>query len=145
MNKLLFIDGVDTDWCERAILLKLNESSSFEDYKIKFQNIELENNSNFDSVKGTFIFEDRYGQEFVLFPEKRRYFARGQITTETSIFPTILKDIYITLGDQLEDGNWVVNIQFNYFIRWIWFSTCLMALSGILLLYSLKKNKRTML
>mgnify|MGYP000204728342 CR=1 FL=1 len=130
---------------ERAILLKLNESSSFEDYKIKFQNIELENNDNFDSVKGTFIFEDRYGQEFALFPEKRRYFARGQITTETSIFPTILKDIYITLGDQLEDGNWVVNIQFNYFIRWIWFSTCLMALSGILLLYSLNKNKRSLL
>ena len=130
---------------ERAILLKLNESSSFEGYKIKFQNIELENNDNFDSVKGTFIFEDRYGQEFALFPEKRRYFARGQITTETSIFPTILKDIYITLGDQLEDGNWVVNIQFNYFIRWIWFSTCLMALSGILLLYSLNKNKRSLL
>ena len=24
MNNLLFIDGVDTDWCERAVLLGFN-------------------------------------------------------------------------------------------------------------------------
>ena len=70
----------------------------------------------------------------MLSPEKRRYFTRGQITTETAIHATPLRDIYMTIGDQLDDGSWVVNIQINYLIRWIWFSAALMSLAGILLI-----------
>ena len=73
-------------------------------------------------------------------PEKRKYFARGQITTETAIQITPLKDIYMTIGDQLDDGSWVVNIQINYLIRYIWFSACLMALAGLLLVFSKRRT-----
>ena len=50
-----------------------------------------------------------------------------------------LKDIYMTIGDQLDDGSWIVNIQINYLIRWIWFSACLMAVAGMILIFSRKK------
>ena len=72
-------------------------------------------------------------------PEKRKYFVRGQITTETAIHASLLKDIYLTIGDQLDDGSWIVNVQFNYFIRWIWFSAALMIISGLFLARSLNR------
>jgi cytochrome c-type biogenesis protein CcmF len=50
-----------------------------------------------------------------------------------------LKDIYMTIGDQLDDGSWIVNIQINYLIRWIWFSAGLMAFAGMVLMFS-KRN-----
>jgi cytochrome c-type biogenesis protein CcmF len=53
-----------------------------------------------------------------------------------------LKDIYITIGDQLEDGSWIVNIQFNYFIRWIWFSAIMMGFAGVMLIVSINRARR---
>tara|TARA_B100000497_G_scaffold29347_1_gene34310 strand:- start:388 stop:687 length:300 start_codon:yes stop_codon:yes gene_type:complete len=98
--------------------------------------------SNHDSVMASFIIDSPSGKTFVLNPEKRKYFTRGQITTETAIHATPLKDIYLTLGDQLDDGSWIVNIQFNYFIRWIWISALLMAISGSFLAFSLRGTSK---
>ena len=78
---------------------------------------------------------------FTLTPEKRKYFARGQVTTETAIHASALKDIYMTIGDQLDDGSWIVNIQFNVFIRWIWFSATMMVLAGLFLTNSLSRSR----
>ena len=82
------------------------------------------------------------GKSFLLSPEKRRYFTRGQITTETAIHASLLRDIYMTIGDQLDDGSWVVNIQINYLIRWIWFSALLMCLAGMMLIFTKKRSRQ---
>ena len=52
-----------------------------------------------------------------------------------------LKDIYMTIGDQLDDGSWIVNVQINYLIRFIWFSAALMAFAGIMLVFSNKRKQ----
>ena len=124
---------------ERAININLKGKDTYKGYEVSFDNLELIKMSNHDSVKASFVFSDSKGKRFILSPEKRKYFTRGQITTETAIYVTPLKDIYITLGDQLEDGSWIVNIQFNYFIRWVWLSAILMALAGSSLAFSLRR------
>ena len=121
---------------ERALSIDINSMEEYKDLKIFFEDIGVENNSNYDSIKASFLVEDQNGRAFNLKPEKRRYFTRGQITTETAIHVTALRDIYITIGDQLDDGSWVVNVQINYLIRWIWFSALLMGFAGIILVFS---------
>ena len=121
---------------ERALSIDLNTTEVYKDLKISFKDIGVENNANYDSIKATFLVEDQTGRTFNLKPEKRRYFTRGQITTETAIYIMPLKDIYMTIGDQLDDGSWIVNIQINYLIRFIWFSAALMAFAGIMLIFS---------
>ena len=121
---------------ERALSIDLNSTESYKDLKISFKDIGVENNANYDSIKATFLVEDQTGRTFNLKPEKRKYFTRGQITTETAIHITFLRDIYITIGDQLDDGSWIVNIQINYLIRWIWLSALLMGLAGVILVFS---------
>jgi cytochrome c-type biogenesis protein CcmF len=120
----------------------MNESDTYGGYEIKFDDLRLEKSSNYDAVIASFILNGSDGRNFILKPEKRKYFARGQITTETAIKIYPLKDIYMTIGDQLDDGSWIVNIQLNYFIRWIWFSAILMAFAGLMLAYSLVRGKR---
>ena len=121
---------------ERALSIDINSMEEYKDLKIFFEDIGVENNSNYDSIQASFLVEDQNGRAFNLKPEKRRYFTRGQITTETAIQVTALRDIYITIGDQLDDGSWVVNVQINYLIRWIWFSALLMGFAGIILVFS---------
>ena len=125
---------------ERALNIKINENEQYKDLDIFFKDIKVIKNSNHDSIKASFLVKNSKGQIFDLSPEKRKYFARGQITTETAIQITPLKDIYMTIGDQLDDGSWVVNIQINYLIRYIWFSACLMALAGLLLVFSKRRT-----
>ena len=127
---------------ERALNIKMNESDMYRDYKITFDDLRLIKRSNYDSVRASFLLTGPDGKNIELSPEKRKYFARGQVTTETAIHLTPLKDIYMTIGDQLDDGSWIVNIQFNYFIRWIWFSAIMMALGGSMLALSLVRSKQ---
>ncbi len=127
---------------ERAINIKINESESYKDLNIFFKDISLVNKSNHDAIKANFLIEDSFSNSFSLSPEKRKYFTRGQITTETAIYVTPLRDIYLTIGDQLEDGSWIVNIQINYLIRWIWISAVLMSFAGLMLIFSKQRQKK---
>ena len=125
---------------ERAINIKINESEIYKDLNIFFQDIRVVNNSNHDAIKASFVIEDMNSNSYVLSPEKRKYFTRGQITTETAIHVTFLRDIYLTIGDQLDDGSWIVNIQINYLIRWIWISAILMSSAGLMLVFSRRRT-----
>jgi len=126
---------------ERAINIKINETEIYKDHQITLKNLRMVPGPNFDSVKADFLIENPNGKTFTLTPEKRKYFARGQVTTETAIHASFLKDIYLTIGDQLDDGSWIVNIQFNIFIRWIWFSAMMMVVAGLLLAHSLSRSR----
>ena len=125
---------------ERAINIKINESEIYKDLNIFFQDIRVVNNSNHDAIKASFVIKDIDSNSFILSPEKRKYFTRGQITTETAIHVTFLRDIYLTIGDQLDDGSWIVNIQINYLIRWIWISAILMSSAGLMLVFSRRRT-----
>jgi len=125
---------------ERAISIKINESETYNDLNIFFQDIRVINKSNHDAIKASFVIRDNDLNSFTLSPEKRKYFTRGQITTETAIHVSLLRDIYLTIGDQLDDGSWIVNIQINYLIRWIWISAIFMSCSGLMLIFSSRKS-----
>ena len=127
---------------ERAMSIKIDETKSYKDLTVYFQNINLSEAYNYDAIEADLLVQTTNGESFLLSPEKRRYFTRGQITTETAIHVSLLRDIYMTIGDQLDDGSWVVNIQINYLIRWIWFSAILMCMAGIMLIFSKKRLRR---
>ena len=125
---------------ERAISIKINQSETYKDLNIFFQDIRVIKKSNHDAIKASFVIRDNKLNSYTLSPEKRKYFTRGQITTETAIHVSLLRDIYLTIGDQLDDGSWIVNIQINYLIRWIWISAIFMSFSGLMLIFSSRKS-----
>jgi len=127
---------------ERAMSIKIDQEESYKDLTIYFQNINVSKAYNYDAIEADLLVQTKNGESFLLSPEKRRYFTRGQITTETAIHASLLRDIYMTIGDQLDDGSWVVNIQINYLIRWIWFSALLMCLAGIMLIFKKKRSRK---
>ena len=118
---------------EKVINIKPGETYTAEAYEFTLINFDLINESNYDSVRAKFSVKDinSLNKVFFLYPEKRKYFIRGQITSESAIKITPTKDIYMTLGDQLDSGYWVVNIQYNYLIRLIWIAAAVMCLGAL--------------
>jgi cytochrome c-type biogenesis protein CcmF len=73
-------------------------------------------------------------QVAILQPEKRFYPVQGSVMTEAAIQPGVVKDMYVSLGEPLENGAWSVRIYIKPFVQWIWAGSILMALGGILAL-----------
>ena len=67
-----------------------------------------------------------------LYPEKRFYNSSNMPMTEAAIDTTILRDIYVSLGEPLEGAAWTVRVYHKPMVDWIWGGAVLMALGGLL-------------
>ena len=105
--------------------------------EFSFDDIKVLKASNHDVISvEVSLLQD--GKNIFLNPQKRKYATRGQITTESSIYTSILKDTYLTIGDQLENGSWTFALKINYFIKWIWFSASLMVMGMLITIFKKK-------
>ncbi len=68
----------------------------------------------------------------LLQPERRVYNVQQNPMTEAAIDPGLTRDLYVSLGDPLERGPWLVKAQVKPFIDWIWGGCLVMALGGLL-------------
>jgi cytochrome c-type biogenesis protein CcmF len=68
----------------------------------------------------------------VLHPQRRIYTASGTPSTEMAIDAGILRDLFITLGEEKQAGAWSMTIYVKPFIQWIWLGTIFMVFGGTL-------------
>jgi cytochrome c-type biogenesis protein CcmF len=115
--------------------LSVNESVR----EFAFKDIQVFKASNHDVISAQVsLLQD--GREISLNPQKRKYATRGQITSESAIHASVLKDTYLTIGDQLENGSWTFSLKINYFIKWIWFSAALMVIGMLFTIFKKKAS-----
>ena len=63
--------------------------------------------------------------------EKRFYPVQRTSMTEAGIDSAITRDLFVALGEQLNNGAWALRIYVKPFVNWIWAGAFLMALGGI--------------
>ena len=67
-----------------------------------------------------------------MYPERRIYTVSEQVMTEAEINPGLTRDLYVSLGDPLDErGTWLVKVQHKPFVDWIWGGCLIMALGGL--------------
>jgi len=99
---------------------------------------------NYNAVRGEFEVR-RAGSSDVLMvmePEKRQYRATGQVMTEAAIDSGISRDLYVSLGEPVENGAWGVRVYHKPFVDWIWGGCFVMAAGGILALCDRRYRSR---
>jgi len=81
-----------------------------------------------------------------MYPEKRNYTATGQVMTETAIDSGLTRDLYVSLGEPVNNNAWTVRVYYKPFVGWIWGGAVLMAMGGGLALsdrrYALAARKQ---
>lgn len=67
-------------------------------------------------------------------PQKRRYHQSGQTMTQVALRPGLFKDLYLAMGERLDDSSnaWSIRIHVKPFIRWIWGGALLLAIGATL-------------
>lgn len=119
---------------EQDLRMEVNDVAKVGSLSFKFEGAQEIAGPNYMSSQGTFRVSSNGKEITVLKPEKRFYPVQGSVMTEADIEPGVIKDLYVSLGESLENGAWSVRIYIKPFVQWIWAGCILMALGGILAL-----------
>jgi cytochrome c-type biogenesis protein CcmF len=117
---------------ERDLRMAPGDSVELAGYRFQFDGAVHHEGPNFISDKGTVRVFDGERQIKVLHPEKRLYTVQQSTMTEAGIDAGFTRDLFVALGEPLEQGAWAVRIHIKPFVRWIWFGGLLMAFGGLL-------------
>ena len=112
--------------------LRVNETYESEKYKISFESIEQKNKQNFKTIIGKFTVEQVDGEVDVMRPELRIYNQPNIVTSEADIKINIFYDKFMTMNYVQNQDYFNIRYQFKPFMFWIWVSTLMLSLSGLL-------------
>jgi cytochrome c-type biogenesis protein CcmF len=130
----IFIIGVTlVGSLDQNIDVKMKEGQRAElaGYTFLFRGALDADGPNYDAARGI-IELSRDGRALgTLTPEKRVYRAQGMPMTEASLDIGVFRDVYVSLGEQLPDGAWIVSLYYKPFISWIWMGCLLMGVGGV--------------
>ncbi len=87
---------------------------------------------NYNAMRGTLTYSRNGEIQGKLEPEKRTYFSSPMPMTEAAIHSSVDRDLYVSLGEPLDNGAWSVRVYYKPFVNWIWGGCVLMALGGLL-------------
>jgi cytochrome c-type biogenesis protein CcmF len=65
-------------------------------------------------------------------PEHRVYTVGNTPMTDSAIDAGLFRHLYVTLGDRVNAGTWIVRVQYKPFVSWIWLGCLVMAIGGLL-------------
>ena len=116
---------------ERDVRMVPGESVTLGGYEFAFQRVESRNGPNYTADVGIFdVYQD--GEKLVhLEPEKRLYIVQRMPMTEAGIYSTVFRDLFIAMGEPLDDGAWAIRVYIKPFVTWIWAGAVFMALGGV--------------
>ena len=117
----------------RELRMEVGQRVELGGYDIRFVGLESATGPNYDATRGRFEIR-RAGAEGppfrILAPEKRVYRASAMPMTEAAIDRSLLRDVYVSMGEPLDARAWVVRAHVKPFVNWIWIGCVLMAIGG---------------
>ncbi len=120
---------------ERDVRMNVGDSVQIAGYDYTFRGITNADGPNYAGGKAQVDISKNGKLETTLFAEKRFYTVSKMTMTEAAIDWGFSRDLYVALGESLNDGSWALRLYYKPFIRWIWFGGVFMALGGLLCMF----------
>nr|WP_297461637.1 heme lyase CcmF/NrfE family subunit [uncultured Halomonas sp.] len=117
---------------ERTLRMGVGDSIELAGYTFVMRDLSERRGPNYIADTATIeVLRDGERVE-IMRPEKRLYLARNIPMTDVALRPGLFSDLYVAMGERLENGDWALRIQYKPFVRWLWLGALLMASGGIL-------------
>jgi cytochrome c-type biogenesis protein CcmF len=117
---------------EKDVRMSIGDTVEAGGYRFRLDGLKQVQGANYQATRGA-VSVTRGGREITtLYPEKRFYDVQQMPMTEAAIDTGLTRDLYVSLGEPLPGGAWVVRVYHKPFVDWIWGGAFLMALGGVL-------------
>ncbi len=125
------VTAVKTHESQNDVPLAVGGSAELGAWRFTLQQLREVQGPNYVALQAD-IELSRDGQRMgMLYPQKRLYPAQPENPmTEAAIRSRIGGDIYVSMGEPLPDGRWLLRLQSKPLVTWIWGGCALMALGG---------------
>ncbi|MEZ5657637.1 MAG: heme lyase CcmF/NrfE family subunit [Burkholderiaceae bacterium] len=124
---------------ENELALSPGESAVLAGYRVRFDSLHQVHGPNYDALRGRFSLFPAQGADAdapaplrELSAEKRTYTTSGMPMTEAAIDRSLVRDVYLSMGEPLDGQRWVVRLHYKPLVNWIWLGCLMMALGGFL-------------
>lgn len=133
---------------EKDVAMTVGDTVDVNDYHFTLVDFEQVRGKNYDATQAEIKVEKDGKFVTTLYPQKRDYVVSSMPMTEAGIQTTMLRDVYVALGEPINvnepEGNWAVRVYVKPMIAWLWLGAIVMALGGIISMldrrYRLKKS-----
>jgi len=112
--------------------IKVGEKYKFENGSIYFEKINSSKKQNYISIIGTFKITDKNNNKIYLKPELRIFDQPFTVTSEADIKTTVFDDKFLVMNLVKGDEFYNIRYQIKPFMIWIWLSTILLVIGGII-------------
>lgn len=112
--------------------MKIDDTVEFADYKFHLKDLKILSGPNYKATEAVVNVIKNEKLITTLRSQKRMYTVRNMPMTEAGIDAGFTRDIYMALGEPLDDDSWSIRLYHKPFVRWIWLGAILMALGGVL-------------
>jgi cytochrome c-type biogenesis protein CcmF len=115
------------------VKMRAGDTAELAGYRFRLESVTPVRGPNYTAAQARFVVTKDGKEVTQMLPERRIYTVQEQVMTEAAIDPGVTRDLYVSLGDPLDErGTWLVKLQHKPFVDWIWGGCLLMALGGIL-------------
>jgi cytochrome c-type biogenesis protein CcmF len=126
------VSMVKTYEVERDVKMALGDTTEIAGYVFTFRGVRDLQGPNYVAAQGL-VEVTRDGKPVATMrPEKRVYRVQQNPMTEAAINTGLTRDLYVSLGEAVEGGAWIVRVYYKPFVDWIWGGALFMALGGFL-------------
>ncbi len=131
----IFILGVTlvrTGEVERDVQMAVGDTTTIDGMVFTFKGARDVQGPNYRAARGEIEVTKDGRVISTLTPEKRFYPASQSTLTEASIDAGLTRDLYVSLGEPVAGGAWIVRVYVKPFVDWIWGGCLVMALGGLI-------------
>ncbi len=123
---------VKTYEVESDVKMNVGDSTTVRGYAFTFKGVKEIQGPNYDATRADIEISRNGSKITQLSPEKRIYRVQQNPMTEAAISPGLTGDLYVSMGEEVEGGAWIVRVYVKPFIDWIWGGCMIMALGGFM-------------
>jgi c-type cytochrome biogenesis protein CcmF len=131
---VLGVTHVSMFGAERDVRLAPGSSESLGRYEFQLVDVKHQSGPNYEADVGTVIVEADGRPIAALRPEKRLYRVQQNVMTEAAVDASLLRDVYVALGDGFDNGDWGLRLYYRPMMRLVWLGGVLAFLGGLLAL-----------
>jgi cytochrome c-type biogenesis protein CcmF len=117
---------------ESDVKMAVGDTTTVRGYTFTFKGVKNLQGPNYDATQGTMEITRSGSVVATLHPEKRIYRVQQNPMTEADIDAGVTRDLYVSMGEEVDNGAWIIRVYVKPFINWIWGGCMLMALGGLM-------------
>jgi len=130
---LIGVAMVESSTVERDVRMEPGGTYEVAGYTIRFNEMDTIQGPNWMAEEGRFTIFRGDREITTMEPQKRRYTRSGDVMTQVALRPGVTRDLYMALGESMDDGTgaWSVRFHIKPFVRWIWFGALIILLGAL--------------